>query len=153
MTELGVPLPSVRVNSAEKDNDDDDTVYEIERVLRAEKIKNRYRLWIKWKGFNDPTPMWRSHLAQQTCNAELLKEIDDALDRCRTELNGADADEEEDVDYAEQDEQALTSEKSSLQHRAVDFATDRSVSIVSPHLALHEYFLEQIQLSETLLQY
>lgn len=62
----------------------------------------------KWKGFNDPIPMWRSHLAQKTCNADLLKEIEDAVDRCRTELHGADADEEDDAHYAEHDAQALT---------------------------------------------
>ena len=27
-------------------------VYDIERVSHAEKIAGRYRIWIKWKGFN-----------------------------------------------------------------------------------------------------
>lgn len=56
MTELGVPLPTVVISSVEKEKDDDDTVDEIKRVLRAENIKSRYRLWIKWKGFYDHTP-------------------------------------------------------------------------------------------------
>eukprot|EP00966_Prymnesium_polylepis_P011185 257365-Prymnesium_polylepis.1 len=35
---------------------DDDTVYEIDRILSAEKVHVRYRLWIKWKDHADATP-------------------------------------------------------------------------------------------------
>lgn len=86
LTEHGIPLSN--------DDDtlplDDDEVYEIEHVLRAEKIKGRYRLWIKWKGYDDPTPMWRSDLLQQSSNAELRQEVDAAVDRCRLELGSRD---------------------------------------------------------------
>eukprot|EP00966_Prymnesium_polylepis_P205971 4772754-Prymnesium_polylepis.1 len=37
---------------------DDDTVYEIDRILSAEKVHGRYRLWIKWKDHADATPEW-----------------------------------------------------------------------------------------------
>ena len=108
MTERGVPLPTTNTNETDQ-LEDDDTVYEIDRILKAEKIGNRYRLLVKWKGNYDPSPMWRSDLVNQTTNEDLLEEIEDAVQRCREELREANeidddpvvADKEEEVHVAE----------------------------------------------------
>ena len=63
----GVPLPEADTHEIEQ-LDDDDTVYEIDRILKAKKIGNRYRLLVKWKGDYDPSPTWRSDLVNQTTN-------------------------------------------------------------------------------------
>ena len=80
MTERGIPLPIADARTTEP-LEDDDTVYEIDQILKAEKIGNRYRLLVKWKGDYDPSPMWRSDLVSQTTNEDLLKEIEEAVQR------------------------------------------------------------------------
>lgn len=69
LTEFGVPLPGVMIGD-DVHAEDDDTAFDIQRILRAEKVKNRWRLWIKWKGFTEATPMWRTDLVSQSCNEE-----------------------------------------------------------------------------------
>ena len=71
---------------------DDDTVYEIDRILSAEKVQGRYRLWIKWKDHADATPEWKSDIERQTSHPGLLQEIQDAVQRCRDQLNERDDD-------------------------------------------------------------
>eukprot|EP00966_Prymnesium_polylepis_P174470 4036802-Prymnesium_polylepis.1 len=66
---------------------DDDTVYEIDRILSAEKVHGRYRLWIKWKDHADATPEWKIDIDHQTSHPGLLQEIQDAVQRCRDQLN------------------------------------------------------------------
>ena len=66
MGEAGVKLPIAEVpdeagSNADSDADDDE-VYEIEKVLSAEKVGGKYRLWIKWKGYDEVTPQWKSVL-------------------------------------------------------------------------------------------
>ena len=108
LTLHGDPLPTTNTNETDQ-LEDDDTVYEIDRILKAEKIGNRYRLLVKWKGNYDPSPMWRSDLVNQTTNEDLLEEIEDAVQRCREELREANeidddpvvADKEEEVHVAE----------------------------------------------------
>ena len=96
MTELGIPVPGstgdVTVNVI-----DPDQVYEIDRVLRATKVGGKYMLWVKWKGYQDPTPVPRAQLLQDTNNPELLREIDEAVARYREEklLAADDGDEPE----------------------------------------------------------
>lgn len=86
LTEAGVPLPQHNVRVP--DTTPDTTVYEIDKVLRAEKIGNRYKLWIKWKGYIDPSAEWKSDIEKQTSNEELLKEIEDAVQRYKDEQGG-----------------------------------------------------------------
>ena len=88
LTERGIPLPE---HVATEDSEADD-VYDIEKILRAERVAGRYRLWIKWKGYSAATPMWSSELRAQSCNADLLKEIDDAIRRFREEVRDAPSD-------------------------------------------------------------
>ena len=79
-----IPTPSVDRGPTAVD---DDTVYEIDRILSAEKVHGRYRLWIKWKDHADATPEWKSDIERQTSHPELLQEIQDAVQRCREQLN------------------------------------------------------------------
>ena len=81
MTDMGVPLyPNGGEVLVE---DDPDKEWEIDKVVSAEKVGNRYRLWIKWKGIFDPTPMWKSELEAETSNEEVRAEIKEAVDRCK----------------------------------------------------------------------
>ena len=83
LTDQGIPLPAA--DEVAEHVTEDDEVYEIDRVLRAERLGNRFRLWIKWKGFADATPMWKHDLERESSNAELRREIDEAVQRCRDE--------------------------------------------------------------------
>jgi hypothetical protein len=87
LTDKGIPLSPAGPSGDTSDplDPDDDEVYEIDKVLRAEKIGNRYKLLVKWRGYVDPTPMWRHDLERQTSNAELLREINEAVQRCKQE--------------------------------------------------------------------
>ena len=90
LTELGIPLlapPSVLTPSW-----DPSKVYDIDQVLDAEKVSGKYRLWIKWKGWkddsgSDTTTEWAADITKQTSNEELLREIRDAIDRCKARQN------------------------------------------------------------------
>lgn len=84
LTEAGVPLPTVE-GAVPPDEPDDDALYDIEKVLRAEKIGNKFRLWIKWVGYDEPSPMWRADLVSQPLSDELLNEIEEACQRYRDE--------------------------------------------------------------------
>ena len=82
-------------------------MFEIDRILSAEKCGNKYRLWVKWKDYADATPMWRHDLLKQNCNEELLQEVADAVQRCRDQLNIG---REPDDDPVVGDETAITDE-------------------------------------------
>ena len=84
ITEAGVPL-TLDGGTMPEDVADDDALYEVEKILRAEKIGNKYRLWIKWVGYDEPTPMWKTHLTAQPLSDELLKEIEEACQHYRDE--------------------------------------------------------------------
>ena len=42
-------------------------------------------IWIKWKGHVDPTPMSKAQLLRESNNPELLREIEEAMQRYRDE--------------------------------------------------------------------
>ena len=44
-------------------------------------------MWIKWKDHADATPEWKSDIERQTSHPGLLQEIQDAVQRCREQLN------------------------------------------------------------------
>ena len=101
MGEVGVKLPIAEVpdeagSSAEVDTDDDE-VYEIEKVLSAEKVGGRYRLWIKWKGYDEVTPQWKSVLLRESCNQELIDEVEAAVAACKLRMNDRTDDEDDPV--------------------------------------------------------
>lgn len=123
MTERGVPLPAADTHATEQ-LDDDDTVYEIDRILKAEKIGNRYRLLVKWKGDYDPSPMWRSDLVSQTTNEDLLEELEEAVQRCRGELREADEIDDDPV-VADNEEEAHVAEGGVIDGRRARKLTSR----------------------------
>ena len=51
LTESGIPVPGSLVHNevVSPDPSPDDRIYEIDRVLSAEKVGGRYKLWIKWR--------------------------------------------------------------------------------------------------------
>ena len=62
-----------------------DEAYEIDKVLRAEKVGGRYMIWVKWRGYVDPTPVPRAQLVAESANEELLREVEEAVERYKTE--------------------------------------------------------------------
>ena len=61
----------------------DDEVYEIDRIVSADRIGNRYRIWVKWKGYDEITSRWRHELIAECSNRELLDEMEVAVQRAR----------------------------------------------------------------------
>ena len=94
MTEMGIPVPGT-AGDVTVDVIDPDQVYEIDRILRATKVGGKYILWVKWRGYQDPTPVPRAQLLQDTNNPALLLEIDEAVSRYREEKLLAADDEDE----------------------------------------------------------
>jgi len=94
MTELGIPVPGT-VGDVTVDVADPDQLYEIDKILRATKVGGKYILWVKWRGYQDPTPVPRAQLLQDTNNPALLIEIDEAVARYREEKRLADDDADE----------------------------------------------------------
>ena len=84
LTEAGIPMQPLE---GVVPSDDGSTIYEIERVLSASKVGNRYKLLIQWKGYSEPTYEWKSDITSQTMNDELLHEIATAIDRCKESLH------------------------------------------------------------------
>ena len=74
---------------------DPDKLYGIDKILRATKVGGKYILWVKWRGYQDPTPVPRAQLLQDTNNPALLTEIDEAVARYRDEKRLAEDDEDE----------------------------------------------------------
>ena len=74
---------------------DPDRLYEIDKILRATMVGGKYILWVKWRGHQDPTPVPRAQLLQDTNNSALLLEIDEAVARYR-ELEKLLAEDDED---------------------------------------------------------
>eukprot|EP00966_Prymnesium_polylepis_P109585 2535861-Prymnesium_polylepis.1 len=97
---------------------DDDTVYEIDRILSAEKVDGRYRLWIKWKDHADASPEWKSDIERQTSHPGLLQEIQDAVQRCREQLNEG----REDDDPVVRDELAAELPRASITPESSEMA-------------------------------
>lgn len=56
-------------------------------VKRQSVTALRYRFWVKWKVYGGPSPHWRFYLLKQLSNAELRKEMHDAIQRYQVEVN------------------------------------------------------------------
>jgi hypothetical protein len=91
LTELGVPVPGSRGELA-ADAVDPDEYFEIEKILRATKMGGKYQLLVKWKGHVDATWEPRAHILNETNDAELLREVEDAVQRYRDETRTPDDD-------------------------------------------------------------
>jgi hypothetical protein len=58
-------------------------VYPIEKIDHAELDGRFYKIWIKWKNWPDLTWRYRHDLVKETTNAEILKEMEDAVEEVR----------------------------------------------------------------------
>ena len=61
----------------------------------ASKVGNRYKLLIQWKGYSEPTYEWKSDIASQTMNDELLHEIATAIDKCKESVDSSRSEDED----------------------------------------------------------
>jgi hypothetical protein len=104
MTEFGFATPKHTTTTPTGVSDDgdldaaSDTEYEVERIVSAERIGNKYKMWIKWVGYDDITPRWRHELVKECSNAELLRDIDAAVQAARERYNAEHGYVEDDAD-------------------------------------------------------
>jgi hypothetical protein len=89
ITESGLAISRPGITSTEPNGglDSDETEYEIERVLNAQRIGGKYKIFLKWKGYDEITFRWRHELLRETTNPELLDEIARATDTARREYH------------------------------------------------------------------
>ena len=62
-------------------------IWMIDRIASAEKVGNNYKIYIKWVGSDEISWRWRSQLVKETKNAQLLKEIEEAVNAARSRHN------------------------------------------------------------------
>ena len=67
------------MDSSTEETDTDETVYDIDHVVYADKVSGMWRIWLRWKNWDQLTWLWRSDLIKQTSNQELIDEIDRAV--------------------------------------------------------------------------
>ena len=65
------------------DPDDPDQVYEIERILSAKKEGGRFMILVKWTGYPDATYVPRKQLLEDCGDPEIVKQVEDAVERYR----------------------------------------------------------------------
>ena len=75
MTEYGLAVADPGKGGPTDDDLADADTYEIETIVRADRIGRDYKLWIKWKDHTQITPRWRSELLKETSNSEILADI------------------------------------------------------------------------------
>ena len=75
--------PTVFDGDLDDDNDDDNDIWNIERVVRAEKVGDKYVIWLKWKGSDELSSRLGHELIAESSNPELIKEIRDAIAAAR----------------------------------------------------------------------
>jgi hypothetical protein len=75
MTEYGLTIDKPGDGGPTDDDLDDVDTYEIEDIVRADRIGRDYKLWIKWKDHPQITPRWRSELLKETSNSDILTAI------------------------------------------------------------------------------
>ena len=108
MTEYGYAVGKPKLISTDEADGDvggaDETLYDIERIVRADRIGNLYKLWIKWKGHDDISPRWRHELVKETSNPEILVNIDqvvkEARERHRIEHGATESDDIDDLEVS-----------------------------------------------------
>jgi hypothetical protein len=95
LTENGIPLtreeeevPIPLDGSIEDIPEEDNRLYEIEKIIRAEKTGGRYKLLIKWRNFGEEHNSWlsKTDLENQNCNEEVRQWIATAVTAERTRL-------------------------------------------------------------------
>ena len=93
LTETGIPVTRDRMPLPAEASIDEhgelvfsDEVYDIEHVSHAEKVGDKFKIWIKWRDYDELTWEWQHSLEYQSCNNELLGEITRAVDKELTRL-------------------------------------------------------------------
>ena len=82
---------------------DPDEAFEIDHVIRAEKVGGKYRIWLKWKDHVDPSPVSKAQLLRESSNPELLAEVELAMKKYREEhASRLRPDDDDDVDDEEE---------------------------------------------------
>ena len=108
MTEYGYAMGKPQLTSTDGADGDvggtDETLYDIERIVRADRIGNMYKLWIRWKGYDEISPRWRHELVKETSNPEILinisQMVQEAKERHRLEHGSTEADDIDDLDIS-----------------------------------------------------
>ena len=57
----------------------DEEEYTIDKIEYAQRVGRYYKIWIRWKGFNELTWRWRHELVSETSNAEVTEQIEAAV--------------------------------------------------------------------------
>ena len=124
LTESGMPImPQGTAFTGNGDGDvvdEGDIIYPIERILRAERVGNKYRIWIKWEGSEEITFRWRHELVEELSDEGTLKEIEDAVavEKATTSTQRGGPPETDDADLTEKQDTAVY----------IDPADDRPIS-------------------------
>jgi len=138
ITEMGVPIPSISPSPMRTKDDDflnlDDNIYEIESVHHAEKVGRYFRIWIKWKGYDEISWRWRHQLVKEITDTQLLSDIEDevnaARDRAKVEQTTNILDDEEIVSD-ELDPKILEEDfPSHISHHRIRKPIDRFIPIM-----------------------
>ena len=109
MTESGFPCPpAVTGGTAAADQPaawDPDEVFDIDKIVSAEKVSGRWQIWVKWTGWEFPTPEWQTQLLPQGLSDELLQEIENAKQRWRdqNQRHSGDSDDEDADEHSHTD--------------------------------------------------
>ena len=77
--------------------------FEIEFIVRADRIGRDYKIWIKWKDHTQVTPRWRNELLKETSNPTILADIKRAVNeaKLRADLTQGHLDDEDESDDPE----------------------------------------------------
>ena len=75
MTEYNLTIAQRGDGGPTDDDLADIDTYEIETIMRADRVGRDYKLWIKWKDQPQITPRWRIELLMETSNPEIIADI------------------------------------------------------------------------------
>ena len=99
MTEYGLTATKLGDEGPTDEDLADVDTFEIESIVRADRIGRDYKLWVKWKDHTHVTPRWRSELLRETTNPEILADIKRVVAeaKLRADITQGRLDDEEDV--------------------------------------------------------
>ena len=135
MTEYGLTTTKLGGEGPTDEDLADVDTFEIESIVRADRIGRDYKLWIKWKDHTHVTPRWRSELLRETTNPEILADIKRVVAeaKLRADITQGRLDDEEDVDDAADVTRADTTE---LSGNATDEQAEADPEVLAPDLDL-----------------
>ena len=133
MTEYGLTTTKLGGEGPTDEDLADVDTFEIESIVRADRIGRDYKLWIKWKDHTHVTPRWRSELLRETTNPEILADIKRVVAeaKLRADITQGRLDDEEDVDDAADVTRADATE---LSGNATDEQVEADPEVLAPDL-------------------